>query len=219
MKRPNAESWRYRRSGDARERVSLPNKPAERVAHEAQQYVRWDSPQAMMAAARSQHWAFERPSSVSDRFFERLVDGEVFDAPARLAAASLFTAEHVLLQHELADWRDVPDTLRLFASCFCELLRRMQVPVYVRRSTPSELVILHCRYHGDLTPQEFQLLQALGMRLSIKLGLPVLGVSGTRWYLPPEFVQRGPWHPLLPPVRFTPRGLLTANRLSFGGAG
>lgn len=118
------------------------------------------------------------------------LDGDVFDAPARLKVPSYFYGEGMLGQWGRADWQHVPWRLRLWSARFSELARKHQIPIYTHSAFRTEaqqealfnagrsklhwpysahcigeaVDIVHGQHHWELSRQEWQFLSVLGFR-------------------------------------------------------
>lgn len=140
-----------------------------------------------MAAAR-QEVELQNPSTASDRFFERMVDGASFDAPARLKWSGYHRTDREFTYNERADYRGVHSGLMHFGALLCEAARKQGIPLYVHCALRTKqeqdtafsggfsslqwpdaphcrggaLDIVHARYHWDLTKQEWSLLGKIG---------------------------------------------------------
>lgn len=145
------------------------------------------SPQDLYRAAR-----LENPDAAlaSDRFFSIPDDQLSWDAPARLQAPSMFTAEPYLRQSQRCDWQHVDPRLMQWAALFVEYARKWQIPLYVHCAYRGELEqsrvnreghsrasyprsphnigeavdIVHSVFHWDLSRAEWALLHILGLR-------------------------------------------------------
>jgi len=141
-------------------------------------------------------------AQASSRFFDDPLDGEIFDAPARLRApALLLPSEAHIKQWDMADWQSVDPRLRFWSAMFCEAARKRGIPLYVHSAFRSEaeqtallkagrtkapypssahnigeaVDIVHGVYHWALTKQEWLYLSKLGQECLRRLNstLPV----------------------------------------------
>ncbi len=163
-------------------------KPGQVIQRWFQRYVlgEFRSPQDIYRTARA-----ENPDAAlsSDRFFGVPPDVDRWDAPARLAAPSLFTAESYLSQGHRADWQHVDLRLMRWSALFIEYARKRGIPLYVHSAFRTEaeqaalvqrgvsraaypfsphnignaVDIVHSAFHWELSPKEWQLLHLLGL--------------------------------------------------------
>lgn len=170
------------------------------VAQWWQRYVlgRLPSPQDIIAEARK-----EMPdgAQASERFFDDPLDGQAFDAPARLAAPSMLAPSEAMLKlWDKADWQYVDPRLRYFAASLQEAARKRGIPLYVHSAfrTKAEqdkavsegrshtryptsahnigeaVDIVHAVYHWTLTPREWLYISKLAWAVLDRMnaGLP-----------------------------------------------
>lgn len=161
----------------------------------------------VVAAARQKAmYKFDKAHAARDHFFQT-VSQPHFEALQRLKVGKeFFTQEYVLRQMERANWANTDRRLKVFTGRLIQELRRRDIAVYPHsayrtREEQNELKakgrsrnawpraahcqgkavdIVSCRYHWDLTPQEWAIIGVIGKRIAVHYGIPM--EWGGDWY-------------------------------------
>lgn len=160
---------------------------------------------------------------VDDDFRRFLGDGPTddlgrFDVPKRLAMPRrFFTAEHVLLQHERADWQHVRPDVRRFYGQFYWALRRRGIPMWAhtawrtaeeqaalvsagRSQTPPPVAahvqgaavdVVHSRFAWSLSRDEWRLVGKIGKAVAARQGIDIVWGGDWDFYDPAHWEIRG----------------------------
>lgn len=143
---------------------------------------------------------YDKPGVEKQHFFNEREDTLLYQGITRLLVGkSYYTKEKALAQMERADWSNTDRRLKVFTARFLQELRRRNVAMYPhsayrtreeqndlkkkgrsRNSWPraahcqgKAVDIVHCRFHWDLTPQEWATIGVIGKAVAKHYGIEV----------------------------------------------
>lgn len=187
----------------------------------------------------------DTPDTMNERIQKKVADTTMSNAIVRLRVNKLFFGqEHVLRQMEKANWANVDPQIIEFTAKFVLQMRRRGIPIYPHSAfrTNQEQMLLkargrsrasypraphcqgravdlvHCRYHWELTPLEWQYLGKTGKDLAENLGIKIRWGGDFKSFYDPAHWELLHWRqdmwkpPQLPALRATPTKLLQLSK-------
>lgn len=165
----------------------------------------------------SEVFASDPPSTLDGRFVGLLPDEALPPIDRLVWRRGFFEASYLAMMGR-ADWIGVSDPVRLLCGRVLRSAKDWGIPLYVGHAWPDDgsfcsgdtVAIRHCRYHGMLAADEWQLVDQLVEHHRVPLGLSFMSVPVELGLGAYRFDARCVYEPG-DPVRLTLNALLSSG--------